>query len=290
MPSPTPAWLFRLCLVLCLAVLGGGCATNFVYERADRLAQRWVGGYLPLDATQRARLENGLAELHAWHRREQLPDYAAWLRLAAQRLGEDSPAMPEELQAQGRELATFWGELSRAALPLLVEIGQDLDESQVQALLVRLREDQREERVAARGRTEAWHQQRRVRSMERFLRRWTGPLTAEQRTALQDWSAGLEPTREAAFANRAGWVDALEDALARRHDADALRTAAEILIVDPAARWDPEYDALVARNTAHTMAFMAEFLATLEPWQRQRAVERLERLSVQLDRLAGAGG
>lgn len=64
---------------------GSGCATSFLYDRADRFANRWVGDYLELDPAQQESLDAALADLHRWHRREQLPAYAAWLRSAAAR-------------------------------------------------------------------------------------------------------------------------------------------------------------------------------------------------------------
>lgn len=63
----------------------------------------------------------------------------------------------------------------------------------------------------------------------------------------------------------------------------------ERLFVAPTARWEPEYAALVERNAARTRAFMVEFLGGLDERQRQRAVERLERLAAQFEQLAATG-
>jgi hypothetical protein len=171
-------------LVLSLALgATAGCATSFLYERADRLANRWVNGYVDLEPAQQARLEAGFTELHEWHRREHLPAYAAWLRGIALRLGEAQPVSAEELQLLGEELGEFWRELADRALPALVEVGAGLDDDQVAALLASLREERDKELREAARRADAWHQQRRARSMERFLKRWTGPLSAGQRQA-----------------------------------------------------------------------------------------------------------
>jgi hypothetical protein len=281
-----------LLIAFALVALGvmTGCATSLIYDRADRLANRWVGGYLELAPSQQQVLDDGLLDLHLWHRREQLPLYADWLRGLAARLGDGKPFSPDELRALGTEMGAFWRLLAGAALPMMADIGAALDDDQVTVLLATLREERETELAAAARRDESWRQQRRARSMERFLRRWTGPLTAVQRAAIADWSRQLEPSRDAWLENRAGWLDDLEASLAHRPDPEPLLLAAEPLFVKPASRWSPEYAALVERNSATTTAFLAGFLAGLENQQRARATSRIERLAGQLDQLARGGG
>jgi hypothetical protein len=286
-------WPRRILLVLLTAAaLGstGGCATSLLYDRADRFANRWVGNYLELDAAQQAALDDALADLHRWHRREQLPAYAGWLRATAGHLAAGRPATAQELRAMGTELGGFWRELAWAGAPALAGLGADLSDAQVAALLQELREAREKELEYATGRPDSYHRQRSARSMERFLRRWTGRMTVVQRAAIGEWAAGLEPTRVATLENRAGWIDALEQALERRDDRAALDAAAERLFVAPATRWDPEYAALVERNAARTTEFMAGFLAGLDERQRERAIARLERLAAQFEQLAASGG
>lgn len=281
-----------LLVVLVLVMLAGttGCATSLVYDRADRLANRWLGGYVELDESQQAALDAGLEALHGWHRREQLPAYAGLLRGAAARLADDQPLSEQEMRALGTELGALWRELAIEALPLLLEIGAELDDAQVVGLLEALREEQRIELEAANRHTRAWHQQRRVRSTERFMRRLAGPLTQEQRAATAAWAATLEPTHQAQYDNRLGWISELEHALARRADPDALRVAAERLFVAPDSRWSPEVEALIERNSARTTAHFVALLNGLDDRQRARAITRLERLAAEFEALSRAAG
>jgi len=281
-----------LLVLVILATLGGttGCATSLVYDRADRLANRWLGGYVELDESQQAALEAGLEALHEWHRREQLPAYASLLRGVAARLADDEPLSEQEVRELGAELGVLWRELASAALPLLVEIGAELDNSQVAGLLETLREEQQVELEAANRRTEAWHQQRRVRSTERFMRRLAGPLTDEQHAATVAWAATLEPTYQAQYDNRLGWISELEDALARRADPGMLRASAERLFVTPDRRWSPEVEALFERNSARTTAHVIVLFNGLSERQRARAITRLERLADDFEALSRADG
>ena len=279
----------RILLVALALGAATGCATSFVYERADRFANRWVDGHVELEPAQQSRFEQDIAALHEWHRREQLPQYAEWLRNLARRLEQDEPVSAGELQAHGETLAAFWRTLAGEAKPALVRLGTTLDETQVEALLGSLREQRETEFEAAEQRSQSGQEQRRVRSMERFLRRWAGRLQPEQRASVQAWAASLEPSLEATHRNRLGWIDALEQALQRRDDEDYLLAAARVLLVRPAERWSPEYAALVERNAAKSTAFLAEFLNGLEPRQRARAVARLERLAADFEAISAAG-
>lgn len=279
------------CLLACAALLAlAGCSTSFVYERADRFAGRWVNGYLELEPAQQAELEAELEALHAWHRREHLPRYATWLRSVAAELAAPGELGPAELAARGEELGGFWRELADQALPPLLELGAEMEDEQVESFLARLREEHAEELEESAAKPPEGHAARRARSMERFLKRWVGSLSATQRAEIRAWSRELEPSREAWLESRLGWIDEMERALGHRRDREALEIAAARLIVRPEDRWTPTYAALVERNSVRTREFMARFLAGLEPGQRARAVGRLEELAAEFEALAENGG
>lgn len=283
--------LLSALLLACLALGGAsGCATSFFYERADGFTERWLNGHLELDEAQQVELAAGLEDLHAWHRREHLPRYAGWLRTLAGRLEEGTSPSAVELQGYGEQLAAWWRELAETALPVLLRIGADMDNAQVAALLGSLHEERREELEAASRADPGREQARRARSMGRFLRRFSGALNPAQRDAIEAWSATMENSRVATLENRLGWIEALGAALEQREDRAALAAAAHPLLVNPSRRWDPQYAALAERNRDRTLAFMAGFLAELEPRQRERAVARLHKLADDLEALSGATG
>lgn len=277
-------------MLLCAALLLlAGCGTAFIYERVDGFAGRWVNGYVALGPEQQAALEAELEALHEWHRLEHLPRYAAWLRSVAAQLETPGALGPGEIRARGEELGGFWQELADRALPALLELGAGLEDAQVTEFVARLREEHEERLEEDAGRTAEWRAARRARSMERFLKRWTGRLSPEQRAEVRSWSQQLEPSREAWLESRVGWIDAMERALAARHDEEALGLTAGTLIARPEQRWSEEYAGIVARNSARTADFMAGFLSGLDSGQRTRAVERLESLAAELEALAGGG-
>ena len=80
--------------VLCLsAALLSGCSMLRVgYNQAPELAYWWLDAYADFDDTQTPRLRNALSQWLLWHRRTQLPDYAALLvRAQTEALADTTP-------------------------------------------------------------------------------------------------------------------------------------------------------------------------------------------------------
>ncbi len=66
--------------LLLLAVLAGCSAVRLAYNNLPELSYGWLDGYVDFDGTQTPLVRNRLAELLAWHRREELPKMAALLQ------------------------------------------------------------------------------------------------------------------------------------------------------------------------------------------------------------------
>ena len=72
------AWI-RACIVAC-AVSLAGCNLLYVgYSQLDTYATWYADEYFDLDLRQKQEFRTRFDRLHAWHRYEQLPDYAAFL-------------------------------------------------------------------------------------------------------------------------------------------------------------------------------------------------------------------
>lgn len=82
--------------MIAASVLLGACsALRFGYNQADELAYWWLDGYLDFNEAQTPRVRDALAQWLAWHRRTQLPDYAALLARA--RAEAPTPTTPERV-------------------------------------------------------------------------------------------------------------------------------------------------------------------------------------------------
>lgn len=83
----------RVWIIAGALLLLGGCSTlRLAYNQGPALAYWWLDGYFDFDAAQAADARQALGEWFAWHRTTQLPDYAALLARARQRIAHDLSA------------------------------------------------------------------------------------------------------------------------------------------------------------------------------------------------------
>lgn len=76
---------FGVALVL-MAVVAACSFTRFGYNQADTVAAWMVDEYFDLDGHQKQDFERRFERFYSWHRTEQLPEYAAFLRTARGRV------------------------------------------------------------------------------------------------------------------------------------------------------------------------------------------------------------
>ena len=69
-----------------LALLCSCTFTRFAYNQADTAAVWAANSYFDLDGTQKEDLQKRFERFHAWHRYQQLPEYAQFMRTAKTRL------------------------------------------------------------------------------------------------------------------------------------------------------------------------------------------------------------
>ena len=80
--------LRSLLCVLMLLLISGCSIVRIGYGQLDTVAGWMAHDYFDLQPAQREQFDRGFERLHAWHRHEQLPEYARFLgetRLRAQR-------------------------------------------------------------------------------------------------------------------------------------------------------------------------------------------------------------
>ena len=75
-----------------LTLVSGCSALRIGYGTAPDLAYWWLDRYVDFDGAQTARVRDAIAQWFAWHRREQLPEYAALLVRARTEVMADTTA------------------------------------------------------------------------------------------------------------------------------------------------------------------------------------------------------
>jgi Family of unknown function (DUF6279) len=142
-------WIIGVsCLLLALA-LGGCSAVRFGYNQAPELAYWWLDGYADFDDTQSPRVRDALARWFAWHRRTQLPDYAALLARAQVDVLADTT--PDRACGWWTELRNRMDTAFDQAIPLAAEIAVTLSPEQLRHIerrYAKANEEFREEYLA----------------------------------------------------------------------------------------------------------------------------------------------
>lgn len=116
-------------LALCILLLGGCSVLRITYPQVPTLAYWMIDNYVDFTSAQAARAREQIGDVYAWHRRTQLPIYAALLqRGEVEVLSDVTPVQVcrwvDEIQAQG--YAVF-----ERALPAIAEHVLTLDAQQL---------------------------------------------------------------------------------------------------------------------------------------------------------------
>jgi hypothetical protein len=99
-----------------LAVSMSGCAmVRLGYATADELAYRWLDGWLDFNDVQSVQVRELLDDVHRWHRKTQLPDYAQWLARTAEEVMRDTT--PEAVCKLGQDFTDRLGLMAERAAP-----------------------------------------------------------------------------------------------------------------------------------------------------------------------------
>ncbi len=134
----------RRIIGLGLLLLLGGCSVlRLAYDQAPNLSYWWIDGYLDVSGEQTPALRDAIDGWFAWHRRTQLPEYAALLARAQREVIE--PTTPSAICGWSAEIEKRIDSALEEAVPAAAELILSLSPAQLQHM----------ERRMAKGLTEA---------------------------------------------------------------------------------------------------------------------------------------
>ncbi len=281
-----PLRLRRVALLLLAAALLSACSARvFFYNRLDFLIPWYIEGYVPLDRDQEDRLEALLDPVLAWHRREELPRYAALVD-EARRLTATDPALPD-VTALAADIELAWYRLRDRALEALLGLADTLSGAQVDAFIAELRERQREYEAEYLPRTDEEYREDALERLEDSLGDYLGRLDDRQEQRLAAAVSELERIDGEWLAVRAAWIDRLEAILVKEAGwQDRLRAS-----VRDWEQWVPEsYIAGTNHNSAVVLGAITDVLALRSERQQARFERELAALERDLEQLMVPAG
>lgn len=274
-------------LLVLLFLLGGCSALQTGYNNAPSLLYWWLDGYVDFNSTQADPVRDSLQALQAWHRREELPAYAALLqRLQQDGMQDLTPAQACISLGQARR---HLQRLGAQAAVTLAPLAPSLQPEQLRHLARQLEKHDRKWREEwLDGSPEELLQRRLKRTVSRY-EDFYGRLSEAQRALLR------QRLLESGFDARLAWAERLRrqrDLLRvlqeHRHSDRPAHVEAELLAwvqrsfepPDPAAR---TYQGQFLEQACQTLAALHN---STSPEQRRRAVDKLQGYEADLRALA----
>jgi hypothetical protein len=130
-------WLraaLALCVVANVLCMTGCSAVRAVYNQAPALSYWWLDGYLDFNGAQSLRARDVLHDWFAWHRRSELPQYAALLARARGEVVAPAPATAAQACGWFDLVNQRFDAAFERALPGLADVLRRLSPEQIEHL------------------------------------------------------------------------------------------------------------------------------------------------------------
>jgi hypothetical protein len=246
------------------------------YENAETLIGWEADSYLDLDRAQRDWLDRQVASRQAWHRKTQLPRYAATLTEVA-RAAEKRPLAPADLQRIEATVRSWLDDTTAQGLGVAAELFAKLSDAQVEHFRAEIEALNRKTAEKADDETPAERQERQVEQLVTRYEDMLGDLTPAQLRSIEQSVAAMQSERAHRMAYWRRWQGELFALLARRRMAPDCFAAQFTRMAMDRERWyTPELRAIRAHNGRQQRELMASLLTGMTPAQRQHFAKRAD--------------
>jgi hypothetical protein len=260
------------------------CGTQFLYNRLGLLTHYYLSSQVSLDGPQSSELRMNLRDFFVWHRRTELPRYAAFLERFAVAAGQ--PLTPEQIANGSGEIESFVRTAVARGAPDAARWLNGLRAEQVDELFASFEKKEQESRDEHCGIAPAKRQARRVDRFIDNVEDWTGRLRRSQRELIATRLARTsgDPCLDVSAQERSRVeFRVLVDRHRGQPDfADRIAT----FMTRPEDRWEPAYREAYAANRSIILELMADLDQTMSPEQRRRSISRLRDFARELRALA----
>jgi hypothetical protein len=282
-----PARTARLVLAAVLAAALVACTfTKFAYNQADTLMAWLADDYFDLDSQQKTEFQKRFERFYAWHRYEQLPEYARFMKTARTRMQdglshEDVMWFVDGLKARtrlaGRKAAVEAAPLLATLTPAQIEnLQRKWAKANSKYVRERKVEGTLDERYEAEGKRIAKH-----------LKEWLAPLTNEQEARVIQLTRELPQLERERYAERLRRQKEFLEVLSHRHE-DLPRFTQRL--TDWMVHWERGRSAEYQRQIDASWQKRADLFVAIDrmltPEQRTVSLQRLETYASDFTQLA----
>jgi hypothetical protein len=287
--SVVPRTARVLAALAVLALIASCSFSRFGYNQADTLAAWMANDYFDLGPQQKDEFDKRFERFYTWHRQQQLPEYAGFMRTASTRF-EDGltredvfwfvDGMKSRVRLAARQATPDAAALLATLTPAQIEHLQRKWEKSNQKWVKEHKLDgTREERVQATAR-------RTIKQIEN----WLAQLTPEQEQRVVAMVRSMPEMGHAHYSDRLRRQNEFLDLLNHRAE-DRDRFTARVR--EWVANWErgrsPEYQRQLEAWWQHKANIFTAVDRMLTPQQRTAGVERLNRYAADFTQLARRG-
>jgi hypothetical protein len=276
----------RLVLVLLGCAAIGGCSLlRLGYGQLDTIAAWMADDYFDLDRQQKEEFHRRFARLHDWHRYEQLPDYAAFLREIRRRV--EKGLVRDDVNWVAVGLRERYAVVARRGADDAAALLRTITPQQIEALKRQF--DKVNRRFVRDNKLDGTPQEKeraRIKRVIAQVEEWVGHLSPEQEdriAALVLRQPSLQPLRHEDRRRRQREFLALMEQ--RGNPAEFTPKLRDWLV-----NWEkgraPEYERLQNETWEHRVAFFVAVDRMLTPQQRATLTRRLQNYADDFARLA----
>ena len=274
------------CLLVALLVGLTGCSTiRIAYNQADHIVAWMVDDYFDLNSEQEQAFRAQFERFHGWHRSTQLPDYAALLESAQQRLQAGASAADAEwfmdvLKARYRVLVLH-------AYADAARLLSTLSDEQLEAARRHFEKVNRKY-AKAQGVGASAEEQRRLRARRQVERieHWTGPLDAAQEAKVRELSRSLPLITEQTYQERLRRQAEFLGLLQARKNTAAFAPRLRDWLLDWDRTRSPEYQVQYAQFSQARGAMYVQVVGLLSAEQRHHVASVIQRYQQSFRELA----
>jgi hypothetical protein len=280
----------RVVVALSLFALIAACSfTRFGYNQADTLAAWMVDEYFGLDGHQKDEFQKRFDRFYSWHRSEQLPDYAAFMKTARTKVQQGLNR--EDVLWFGDGIRTRFRTAMRHGAPDAAALLATITPAQIETLQRKWEKDNRKyvKQHKLNGTAEERHEYEARRIIKTF-KEWLTPLNAEQEQRVAALVRELPAIEQFRYAERLRRQKEFLEVLARRSEDRGRFTAR---VTDWLVNWERGRSADEQKRLDAWWAKRADIFVALErsltPEQRTASLQRMQAYADDFTQLARRG-
>jgi hypothetical protein len=281
----------RVAVFVALAAVLVACSfTRLAYNQADTAASWMADDYFDLNGIQKTELQERFGRFHAWHRAEQLPDYAQFMRTARTRV-QDGLTSDEVLWFVDG-IRSRYRAMARQAAPDAAALLATLTPTQIENLQRKWEKDNRKyvKEHKLNGTPEE-RQEFEAKRIAKHFREWLAPLNAEQEQRVRAAVRDMPDLSVERHQERLRRQQALLEILSLRND-DPQRFQARL--TEWLTAWERTRSAEYQKRLEALWQQRAELFASLERTftaeQRNTSMQRMAAYAEDFTQLARRGG